>query len=237
MARPFIEAGIRISGWRSSCDARGQRAVTLRVSALAALAAVGIAQGWGSVGAAPTAPVSLASTAPEFVVRKAEDRVSSSAMADENGANPLRRRPFTPAHASSTTSAATETTASFAAPAMAAIEVENGITLKSGTMTVQIADLVPPDSARQCRRLDGLTVPCIDRLHSYVQLIVRGRSVGCHHVGTSEAGRDLGRCQIGEADVAEQIIRQGWAGAAKGADQRLVLAEAAARRQKLGMWQ
>ena len=103
-------------------------------------------------------------------------------------------------------------------------------------MTVRIAGLALPTADKTCRRLDGLSVACLSRAESYLELLVRSRAVACDRAGVADDGVALGRCRIGETDIAEQMVRQGWAEAADREAPALVMAEAQAKRQKLGIW-
>jgi endonuclease YncB( thermonuclease family) len=103
-------------------------------------------------------------------------------------------------------------------------------------MLVRLSGMSLPRDGMTCKRLDGLAVPCLDRASSYLQLLVKGRAVACDRAGVATDGTDLGRCRVGETDIAEQMIRQGWASATEASEKRLVVAEAAARKQKLGIW-
>jgi endonuclease YncB( thermonuclease family) len=225
MGRAFIENGQWRIAAEEACDAVVQRKATLRVSALASVLTIALFAGPEFNLAIPDAgrPRTPLVSQPEFVNFKPADRVPGVA---ETTASFARRA--TPA---AEKAAIVETPRPFAS-----IEVIDAATLRAGEMTVRIAGIVLPAVEKACRRLDGLAVPCLDRAASYLELLVKGRAVACDRAGSDTEGRELGRCRIGDADVAEQLVRQGWASASEASDQRLVTAEAAARKQKLGIW-
>jgi endonuclease YncB( thermonuclease family) len=226
MNRAFIQSGQWqvIEGAASMAPVHGK--ATLRGSAVAGLMTLALfaAPEFSLPEAMTTASPASAITAPEMVSHKAVDRVPS---APEITSSFTRRK----AHPDVETAAAHETAKPFPG-----IEIVDGLTLRAGEMTVRIAGLASPDANRTCRRLDGLAVPCADRATSYLELLVKGRAVACDRAGVAEDGIEKGRCRIGETDIAEQLVRQGWARAEAKAEPRLVMAEAAARKQKLGIW-
>jgi endonuclease YncB( thermonuclease family) len=117
------------------------------------------------------------------------------------------------------------------------VTVGAGLTLAAAGITASLADLVAPADGDMCRRLDGHTVRCIDRAESYLALITRGRPIECRFTEQQAEGARPARCTVGGADLAEQVVRQGWARANTGAEARIASAEAAARKQRIGIWQ
>ncbi len=237
MSRAFIDNG----QWRlraeSACNAVVQRKATLRVSALAGAVTLALFAGPELRLALPEAntPRAPLVSQPEMVSHKPVDRVPGHASIDPletTSSAPLRPRLARQGASGDLFHAATVETPR-AHPPLAVID---GATLQAGDMTVRLAGLTLPADDQTCRRLDGLAVPCLDRANSYLQLLVKGRTVACDRAGVSTDGIEQGRCRVGETDIAEQMIRQGWAKVADASDKRLVVAESAARKQKLGIW-
>jgi endonuclease YncB( thermonuclease family) len=230
--RAFIENG----QWRitaaSACDAVVQRKATLRVSALAGIVTLALFAGPELRLALPEAhaPRAPVVSLPEMVSFKPADRVpgNEKLYSQEITSTAPARLPR---------NSAVDTASAIETPrAHPAIDVVDGATLRAGDMLVRLSGMALPQDTRTCKRLDGLAVPCLDRASSYLQLLVKGRAVACDRAGVATDGTDLGRCRIGDTDIAEQMIRQGWASAAEASEKRLVMAEAAARKQKLGIW-
>jgi endonuclease YncB( thermonuclease family) len=170
--------------------------------------------------------------APEIITAKIEDRVPASALPP----SPFRRRAAAPDEPSAE-AARPETTGTPRTMASAReAEVVDAGMIRAGDATYRLAGVVLPETTRMCRRLDGLAVACLDRAHSYLQLLVKGRAVACERAPQTSDGPIEGNCRIGDADIAEQLVRQGWARAADKPEERFLVAEAAAKRQKLGMW-
>jgi endonuclease YncB( thermonuclease family) len=231
MARAFIHQGV----WRIRpapiVDPQGQKRATLRVSAAAALGTLALAVlQAGPAAEAPVLRKSAVIAQPELVSIKSVDRVPSLPEAT----SPFRRR----ASAVETVEAtAPEATAGLRTvqTAREADAVDAGM-IRAGDRLYRLAGIVTPETGRACRRLDGLAVPCADRAHSYLQLLIKGRAVTCERAPQSSDGAVEATCRVGDADIAEQLVRQGWARAADKPEERFLLAEATARKQKLGIW-
>jgi endonuclease YncB( thermonuclease family) len=237
MSRAFIENGHWRLAAENACDAVVQRKATLRVSALAGLLTLGLYAGPGLHLAMPEATIPRAPlvSQPEMVSHKPIDRVPAGSMAaspETTSSAPLRPRLAHRGANDSTTQAEAIETPKAHPP----LSVVDGATLQAGDMTVRLAGLSLPAEDASCRRLDGLSVPCLDRANSYLQLLVKGRTVACDRVGVTPDGIETGRCRVGDTDIAEQMVRQGWAKTADATDRRLAVAETAARKQKLGIW-
>lgn len=231
MPRAFIQNGIWRARSTDTIDPVGQRQATLRVSIAAAIATVALAalhQGTDTAPRQGSPPVPLISL-PEMITTKLEDRVPLTP-------SPFRRRaPL--ADVVEATAAASETTASPRTTSSAReAEVTDTGMIRAGDVTYRLAGIILPETSRMCRRLDGLAVPCADRAHSYMQLLVKGRAVSCERAPSRSDGPHEANCRVGDADIAEQMVRQGWARPADAPEERFLLAEAAARKQKLGIW-
>jgi endonuclease YncB( thermonuclease family) len=238
MARAFIQQGV----WRirpsQVCDAPVQQRATLRVSALAAALTLGLA----ALGDGPSAPAALPRAVviaqPELVLVKAQDRVTSV----PDALSPFRRRALAAeavpaAGTANAADAPAETTATtrMLTPAREAEAVDAGF-IRTGEQMFRLSGIITPEHGKSCRRLDGLAVPCADRAQSYLQLLIKGRAVVCERAAQGPSGPAEANCRVGDADIAEQLVRQGWARAGHQPEERFMVAEASAKKQKLGIW-
>jgi endonuclease YncB( thermonuclease family) len=240
MARAFIQQGV----WRMSpardFDPLAQRSATLRVSIAAAVTTLIIASVHdirSTEGATSRPAPAVRISAPEIVAAKIDDRVT----AIEPSTSMLRRRALVveaeaqeKAKPIETTAAETTATLQPAQP-RAPVSADGGM-IRAGDTLYRLGGIDLPESTRQCRRLDGLAVNCLDRAQSYLQLLVKGRAVSCERLPQRTDGAAEATCKVGDADIAEQLVRQGWARAADRPEERFLMAEAAAKRQKLGIW-
>jgi endonuclease YncB( thermonuclease family) len=226
MVRAFLDKGVWQISAPHNFNADVQKMATLRVSALAGIVTLGLMVGpeLREGNGVKTSAITIVSTVPDIVSVKSQDRVPNS---EDITSVASTRRKVRPADEAS----------GLEPKPYAGIEVVNATTLRSSDMTVRLAGIELPKAEQSCRRLDGLAVSCTDRAISYLQLLVKGRSVSCDKAGLAADGVEKGRCRIGATDIAEQMVRQGWAKTSGNPDGRLVVAEAAARKQKLGIWQ
>jgi len=236
VSRPFLDRGKWIVP--QICDPVVQSTATLRVSVLAGLITLGLIalppiKDHGNTG--KPGPISR-TTAPEMMQGKGLNRVP--ALDEITSSAPPRLQSLVALASTDVKAAGVAETLVKITP-LETIEILDAATVRTGSMTVRLAGIVPPEAHENCRRLDGLSVPCQDRARSYLQLLVKGRTLACQPAaGTTAAadGAKEGHCRFGETDIAEQLVRQGWAKAGALPEERIVTAELAARRQKLGIW-
>jgi endonuclease YncB( thermonuclease family) len=102
------------------------------------------------------------------------------------------------------------------------VAVIDGRTLSAGDLTITLAGLELPQRDQVCRTLDDRLEPCTARAATQLELLTRSRRVACRYrMTTSSAG--AGTCRVGAADLAERMVRTGYARAANG---RAVMAKA-----------
>jgi endonuclease YncB( thermonuclease family) len=113
--------------------------------------------------------------------------------------------------------------------------VVDGRTLGLGPVTVRLAGIVLPAADETCRLLDGSTAPCAARSATQMELMLRWRPVTCR-LPDGPRGDISTRCRIGATDLAEWLVRNGWARPAQDAPAHLAAAARAAQQQKAGLW-
>jgi endonuclease YncB( thermonuclease family) len=239
MARAFIQQGV----WRMpparDFDPVAQRSATLRVSIAAAvttLIIVSVHDIRSTEETAGTPAPAVRISVPEIVREPATAKIDDRVAAIEATPGVLRRRALVIDAEAQETAKPVETTATLQPAARNEPASAEGGMIRAGDMLYGLGGITLPESTRQCRRLDGLSVNCLDRAQSYLQLLVKGRAVTCERLPQRTDGAAEATCKVGDSDIAEQLVRQGWARAADRPEERFLLAEAAAKRQKLGMW-
>jgi endonuclease YncB( thermonuclease family) len=239
MQRAFVTQGTWETPDAPPHDAKAHKRVTLRVSALVGAAVLASAMLPGlELSETISAPKPLLRTEPEIVkvVLKEIERVP--AFGDITSTATLRRaNPVSLDNLPRSRMAPTE-------PAREAEALEPH-TIRHEGRVLRLSGIEPPPPAQMCRRLDGMQVSCIDRALSYMNLLIKGRRLQCDDAPAFRPEADgppQASCRVGDADVAEAMVRQGWAkaGLSHAGDQpeeRFLLAQSAARKQKLGLWQ
>lgn len=109
----------------------------------------------------------------------------------------------------------------------------NAGTLTSGKRTMILAGLVPTDIERQCPDVSGKQWPCGVVARTSLRLFLRNRSVNCDLPGGEEAGEIATTCRLGERDIGEWLVENGWAEAEKGSAFETLGEEAKAARRGL----
>ncbi|MEJ1157061.1 hypothetical protein [Prosthecomicrobium sp. N25] len=108
--------------------------------------------------------------------------------------------------------------------------------IRAGEIRIRLPDIEPLGVDAQCRGRDGREWPCGAQALAALRAFAGGRGVQCFLPADAQEGNFAIPCRLGKTDVATWLVRQGWAKPA--ADRRdLAEAEAAARKEKRGMWQ
>jgi endonuclease YncB( thermonuclease family) len=91
---------------------------------------------------------------------------------------------------------------------------------------------------KQVCTIEGKVWPCWEAAVRDLQTLVDQGPVRCEVVGEPDVySRVLGRCTINSQNLNEQFVRRGYAVARPSETTDFVAAEAAAKQNKLGLWQ
>jgi endonuclease YncB( thermonuclease family) len=92
----------------------------------------------------------------------------------------------------------------------AAVAVVDGRTLAAGALRIRLVGLDLPMPEQVCRTLDGRLEHCTARAATQLELLTRWRKVTCRYrlAGAEEA---VGHCRIGTSDLAERMVKSGYA--------------------------
>jgi endonuclease YncB( thermonuclease family) len=91
---------------------------------------------------------------------------------------------------------------------------------------------------KQACLLDGNLWNCWDAAVRNLQILVDQGPATCEAAGEPDVfGRIPARCKINGKSLNEQLVREGWAVARPSETTDYVAAEAAAKKEKLGLWQ
>jgi endonuclease YncB( thermonuclease family) len=107
-------------------------------------------------------------------------------------------------------------------------------TLKTGEVTLLVEDVEPVAGDARCA--DGAQAwPCATRARTALRGWIRGRSLMCAVSPDQREAREISApCLLGEADVGDWVVRNGWALATPGG--RYEAAEREARDARRGVW-
>lgn len=100
----------------------------------------------------------------------------------------------------------------------------DGRTLEAGGLRIRLEGLALSDPGEVCRTLDGRLEACAVRAATQLELITRWRKVTCRY-RPETASEAVGACRIGSSDLAERLVKTGYAHR-PGEPRRAVVAQA-----------
>lgn len=103
-----------------------------------------------------------------------------------------------------------------------------------GARTLQLRGVKPTERQRLCQNSDGTPWPCGMVARTQQRLFLRNRSVACDIPSATWTGTIMAACRIGEMDIAEWLIGNGWTEAAD--DPALLALSDTARSARLGLY-
>ncbi|MEJ1160097.1 thermonuclease family protein [Prosthecomicrobium sp. N25] len=111
-----------------------------------------------------------------------------------------------------------------------------GDTLAAEGRVVRLAGIQAPGRGEVCVGLDGIVDPCAERARSYLELLIRWRTVECRLASGPFRRQIATACRVGDQDLARMMVRTGWARAAPGGPPALGALMREARAKNLGVW-
>jgi endonuclease YncB( thermonuclease family) len=87
----------------------------------------------------------------------------------------------------------------------------DGDTLEIHGTRIRVWGIDAPESSLLCRGNDSLQYRCGARAANELAAMVGGRPVICQPLNLDRYDRTVASCSVGGTDVAEWLVRQGWA--------------------------
>jgi endonuclease YncB( thermonuclease family) len=113
----------------------------------------------------------------------------------------------------------------------AAVAVD-GDSLRLAGLDIRLEGIDAPELQQTCEA-DGASYRCGDAARRELARLIDGETVACRIGGRDRWGRSLARCDAAGADVGAALVRRGFAVAY---DSSYLDEEAAAKRQRSGLW-
>lgn len=129
-----------------------------------------------------------------------------------------------------------------AAPAAPGTRLEGRAVARSGDSLriddkiLRLAGIEAPDRDQTCQPVGGRSWPCGRAAADALSRLLRGRDIGCELAGVDDTGMQLATCRVGDADLADSLVRSGHVFAETGLFATYGSAESAARKARAGVW-
>ena len=101
---------------------------------------------------------------------------------------------------------------------------------------IRLHGIDAPEIGQYCKRADATRWRCGQYATVELDRLVGGRELACEVLDEDRYGRPVALCRLGDVDVAESMVRGGWALAYRRYSEKYVDAEDAARAQRAGIW-
>lgn len=115
--------------------------------------------------------------------------------------------------------------------ATGSVYVIDGDTVILSKVHIRLLGIDAPEMEQTCR-IEGSDYACGRDARNALKNRIGKAAIRCEKEGFDKYGRDLGRCYLGDTDLNQWMVEQGWA--VSYGDYRS--AEASARREKRGIW-
>ena len=92
----------------------------------------------------------------------------------------------------------------------AQVRALDGRTLAAPGVMIRLSGLELPQNGEVCRTLDGRLEACAVRAATQLELMTRHRKVACRY-RVEATGEAVGACRVGASDLAERMLRTGFA--------------------------
>jgi len=115
--------------------------------------------------------------------------------------------------------------------ATGSVYVIDGDTVILNKVHIRLLGIDAPEMEQTCR-IEGSDYACGRDARNALKNRIGKAAIRCEKEGFDKYGRDLGRCYLGDTDLNQWMVEQGWA--VSYGDYRS--AEASARREKRGIW-
>lgn len=109
-------------------------------------------------------------------------------------------------------------------------------TLRLGAYTVQLQGIAAPEADRRCENARGRDWACGRAADRAFRRLVNGKRIRCEIPASVTEGTVTARCFRRQSDLAEGLVRQGYASPDGGAGRLYRLAEAEAKQTRRGLW-
>ncbi len=118
-------------------------------------------------------------------------------------------------------------------------KVIDGDSIRVDDREVRLFGLDAPEYSQSCFEASGREYHCGNISYRFLQDLAEGKKVTCHYAEKDKYNRFLGKCEVGEVSINQEIVKNGMAVIYNftESDDKMDELEASAKEQKLGLWQ
>ncbi len=113
----------------------------------------------------------------------------------------------------------------------------DGDSLRKGKDEYRLHAIDAPELRQDCETANGESYPCGRRALEALRRLLSEGELSCRLLETDRYGRSVSVCTLGTKDIADEMVRMGWAVAYRQHGRDYVAAEEDASSQRRGMWQ
>jgi endonuclease YncB( thermonuclease family) len=119
------------------------------------------------------------------------------------------------------------------------LTVRDGDSFKLNESSIRLDGIDAPELKQNCNSADGSIWRCGPESRKQLGILLKSGEVKCAATAKDRYGREIATCSAGKiADVAKEMVRQGWATASgREGEGKYAAEEAEARKAKRGIWQ
>lgn len=119
-----------------------------------------------------------------------------------------------------------------------AVHLADGDSFRIGEHRYRLYGIDAPELRQECKDAEGEPWPCGTRARTELRRIIATHPVECRSIDTDRFGRIVATCKAGGRDIAEELVRAGYAmaSARPGVRSPYEDAQAQARIAKRGLW-
>ena len=118
------------------------------------------------------------------------------------------------------------------------VNLADGDSFRIGEHCYRLYGIDAPELHQDCKDVDGKAWPCGTRARTELRRIIATHPLECRSVETDRFGRIVATCRAGSRDIAEEMVRAGYATASgrPGVPSPYEDAQRQARAAKRGLW-
>jgi len=117
------------------------------------------------------------------------------------------------------------------------VSVTDGDSLRRGSQRIRLYGIDAPELGQECTNGTGMAYRCGEEARRVLGTLIGGRDISCDIMETDKYRRDVARCRVDGIEINREMVRLGWAIAYDRNNIDYLLAQAAARQARRGLWQ